>query len=88
MDKDVKLYYVLPPRTSIKNWLLNQHNLGLNSLGETHTVYNIGNDLTGYRILQCLRSNLDSILSIGSAKNISLDDSGVKRAITTILTTA
>lgn len=88
LDKDIKLYYVLPPRTSIKNWLLNQHNLGLNSLGETHTVYNIGNDLTGYRILQCLRSNLDSIPSIGSAKNISLDDSGVKRAVITILTTA
>lgn len=75
LDKDVKLYYVLPPRASIQEWLINQHNLGLNTLNhEAHAVYDIGNDLTGYRILSCLGSEIDNIPSVGSSQNYSQDD--------------
>lgn len=66
--KKVSLYYVMPPRTTVSNWLTNQHNLYLNTLGENKQVYNIGNDFTGYRVLNCLYDAglLDSIESVGS----------------------
>lgn len=66
--KKVSLYYVIPPKTTVSKWIENQHNLYLNTLGESHTVYNIGNDFTGYRILDCLDKEglLDSIQSVGS----------------------
>lgn len=66
--KKVSLYYVMPPRTTVSAWLTNQHNLYLNTLGQNKQVYNIGNDFTGYRVLNCLYDAglLDSIESIGS----------------------
>lgn len=66
--KLVSLYYVMPPKTTVSAWLENQHNLYLNTLGENKQVYNIGNDFTGFRILNCLDEAglLDSIPSIGS----------------------
>lgn len=66
--KRVSLYYVMPPKTTVSKWLDNQHNLYLNTLGQNKQVYNIGNDFTGYRVLDCLdkAGALDSIQSIGS----------------------
>lgn len=66
--KKVSLYYVMPPKTTVSAWLTNQHNLYLNTLGQGKQVYNIGNDFTGYRVLDCLDKQglLDSIPSIGS----------------------
>lgn len=66
--KKVSLYYVMPPKTTVSAWLTNQHNLYLNTLGQNKQVYNIGNDFTGYRVLDCLDKQglLDSIPSIGS----------------------
>lgn len=68
IPKKVSLYYVMPPRTTVSNWLTNQHNLYLNTLGQNKQVYNIGNDFTGYRVLSCLADAglLDSIESVGS----------------------
>lgn len=68
IPKKVSLYYVMPPRTTVSNWLTNQHNLYLNTLGQNKQVYNIGNDFTGYRVLNCLADAglLDSIESVGS----------------------
>lgn len=66
--KKVSLYYVMPPKTTVSAWLTNQHNLYLNTLGQGKQVYNIGNDFTAYRVLDCLDKQglLDSIPSIGS----------------------
>lgn len=66
--KKVSLYYVMPPKTTVSAWLTNQHNLYLNTLGQNKQVYNIGNDFTGYRVLDCLDKQglLDSIESVGS----------------------
>lgn len=66
--KKVSLYYVMPPKTTVSAWLTNQHNLYLNTLGQNKQVYNIGNDFTGYRVLNCLNDAglLDSIESVGS----------------------
>lgn len=66
----VHIYYVMPPRASVSDWMNNQHNLYLNKVAgsASHIVYDLGNDFTGYRILKCLWDQrlLDSILSIGS----------------------
>lgn len=66
--KKVSLYYVMPPKTTVSAWLTNQHNLYLNTLGQGKQVYSIGNDFTGYRVLDCLDKQglLDSIESVGS----------------------
>ena len=68
IPKKVSLYYVMPPKTTVSAWLTNQHNLYLNTLGQNKQVYNIGNDFTGYRVLNCLADAglLDSIESVGS----------------------
>ena len=53
--KEVKLYYVAPPKSSISEYLHNQHNLYTNASGSTSAdIYNIGNEFTPYRILQQL----------------------------------
>ena len=85
--KKVSLYYVMPPRTTVSNWLTNQHNLYLNTLGENKQVYNIGNDFTGYRVLNCLDKQglLDSIPSIGSTAQGYKSGKDVLNSVKTIL---
>lgn len=53
--KEVKLYYIAPPKSSVGEYLHNQHNLYTNASGTTSAdIYNIGNEFTPYRILQQL----------------------------------
>lgn len=90
IPKKVSLYYVMPPRTTVSNWLTNQHNLYLNTLGQNKQVYNIGNDFTGYRVLNCLADAglLDSIESVGSTAQGYKSGKGVLNSIKTILSNA
>lgn len=85
--KKVSLYYVMPPKTTVSAWLTNQHNLYLNTLGQGKQVYNIGNDFTGYRVLDCLDKQglLDSIPSIGSTAQGYKSGQGVLDSVKTIL---
>lgn len=85
--KKVSLYYVMPPKTTVSAWLTNQHNLYLNTLGQNKQVYNIGNDFTGYRVLDCLEKQglLDSIPSIGSTAQGYKSGKDVLDSIKTIL---
>lgn len=85
--KKVSLYYVMPPKTTVSAWLTNQHNLYLNNFGQNKQVYNIGNDFTGYRILDCLDKQglLDSIPSIGSTAQGYKSGQDVLDSIKTIL---
>ena len=85
--KKVSLYYVMPPKTTVSAWLTNQHNLYLNTLGQNKQVYNIGNDFTGYRVLDCLDKQglLDSIPSIGSTAQGYKSGQDVVDSIKTIL---
>lgn len=85
--KKVSLYYVMPPKTTVSAWLTNQHNLYLNTLGQNKQVYNIGNDFTGYRVLDCLEKQglLDSIPSIGSTAQGYKSGKDVLDSVKTIL---
>lgn len=85
--KKVSLYYVMPPKTTVFAWLTNQHNLYLNTLGQNKQVYNIGNDFTGYRVLDCLDKQglLDSIPSIGSTAQGYKSGKDVLDSVKTIL---
>lgn len=85
--KKVSLYYVMPPKTTVSAWLINQHNLYLNTLGQNKQVYNIGNDFTGYRVLDCLEKQdlLKSIPSIGSTAQGYKSGQGVLDSVKTIL---
>lgn len=85
--KKVSLYYVMPPKTTVSAWLTNQHNLYLNNFGQNKQVYNIGNDFTGYRVLDCLDKQglLDSIPSIGSTAQGYKSGQDVLDSIKTIL---
>lgn len=85
--KKVSLYYVMPPKTTVSAWLTNQHNLYLNTLGQNKQVYNIGNDFTGYRVLDCLDKQglLDSIPSRGSTAQGYKSGKDVLDSIKTIL---
>ena len=85
--KKVSLYYVMPPKTTVSAWLTNQHNLYLNNFGQNKQVYNIGNDFTGYRVLDCLDKQglLDSIPSIGSTAQGYKSGQDVLDSINTIL---
>ena len=85
--KKVSLYYVMPPKTTVSAWLTNQHNLYLNTLGQGKQVYNIGNDFTGYRVLDCLDKQglLDSIPSIGSTAQGYKSGKDVLNSVKTIL---
>lgn len=85
--KKVSLYYVMPPKTTVSTWLTNQHNLYLNTLGQNKQVYNIGNDFTGCRVLDCLDKQglLDSIPSIGSTAQGYKSGKDVLDSIKTIL---
>lgn len=85
--KKVSLYYVMPPKTTVSTWLTNQHNLYLNTLGQGKQVYNIGNDFTAYRVLDCLDKQglLDSIPSIGSTAQGYKSGQGVLDSVKTIL---
>lgn len=85
--KKVSLYYVMPPKTTVSAWLTNQHNLYLNTLGQGKQVYNIGNDFTAYRVLDCLDKQglLDSIPSIGSTAQGYKSGQGVLDSVKTIL---
>lgn len=85
--KKVSLYYVMPPKTTVSAWLTNQHNLYLNTLGQGKQVYNIGNDFTGYRVLDCLDKQglLDSIPSIGSTAQGYKSGQDVLDSVKTIL---
>lgn len=85
--KKVSLYYVMPPKTTVSAWLTNQHNLYLNTLGQGKQVYNIGNDFTGYRVLDCLDKQglLDSIPSIGSTAQGYKSGKDVLDSVKTIL---
>ena len=85
--KKVSLYYVMPPKTTVSAWLTNQHNLYLNTLGQNKQVYNIGNDFTGYRVLDCLDKQglLDSIPSIGSTAQGYKSGKDVLDSVKTIL---
>ena len=85
--KKVSLYYVMPPKTTVSAWLTNQHNLYLNTLGQNKQVYNIGNDFTGYRVLDCLDKQglLDSISSIGSTAQGYKSGKDVLDSVKTIL---
>lgn len=66
--KEVELFYVMPPKASVSEWLENQHNLGLRAAGlSSPEVFSIGNDFTGYRILSVLDNGvLDKYPSKGS----------------------
>lgn len=85
--KKVSLYYVIPPKTTVSAWLTNQHNLYLNTLGQNKQVYNIGNDFTAYRVLDCLDKQglLDSIPSIGSTAQGYKSGKDVLDSVKTIL---
>lgn len=85
--KKVSLYYIMPPKTTVSAWLTNQHNLYLNTLGQNKQVYNIGNDFTGYRVLDCLDKQglLDSIPSIGSTAQGYKSGKDVLDSVKTIL---
>lgn len=85
--KKVSLYYVMPPKTTVSAWLTNQHNLYLNTLGQNKQVYNIGNDFTGYRVLDCLDKQglLDSIESVGSTAQGYKSGKDVLNSVKTIL---
>lgn len=85
--KKVSLYYVMPPKTTVSTWLTNQHNLYLNTLGQNKQVYNIGNDFTAYRVLDCLDKQglLDSIPSIGSTAQGYKSGKDVLDSVKTIL---
>lgn len=85
--KKVSLYYVMPPKTTVSAWLTNQHNLYLNTLGQNKQVYNIGNDFTGYRVLDCLDKQglLDSIESVGSTAQGYKSGKDVLDSVKTIL---
>lgn len=85
--KKVSLYYVMPPKTTVSAWLTNQHNLYLNTLGQSKQVYNIGNDFTAYRVLDCLDKQglLDSIPSIGSTAQGYKSGKDVLDSVKTIL---
>lgn len=85
--KKVSLYYVIPPKTTVSAWLTNQHNLYLNTLGQNKQVYNIGNDFTGYRVLDCLYKQglLDSIPSKGSTAQGYKSGKDVLDSVKTIL---
>lgn len=85
--KKVSLYYVMPPKTTVSAWLTNQHNLYLNTLGQGKQVYSIGNDFTGYRVLDCLDKQglLDSIPSIGSTAQGYKSGKDVLDSVKTIL---
>lgn len=87
VPKKVSLYYVMPPKTIVSAWLTNQHNLYLNTLGWNKQVYNIGNDFTGYRVLDCLYKQdlLDSISSIGSTAQGYKSGKDVLDSVKTIL---
>lgn len=87
VPKKVSLYYVMPPKTTVSAWLTNQHNLYLNTLGQGKQVYNIGNDFTAYRVLDCLDKQglLDSIPSIGSTAQGYKSGQGVLDSVKTIL---
>lgn len=87
VPKKVSLYYVMPPKTTVSAWLTNQHNLYLNTLGQNKQVYNIGNDFTGYRVLDCLDKQglLDSIPSIGSTAQGYKSGKDVLDSVKTIL---
>ena len=53
----VRMYYVVPPTTTIKDWFLNQrHNYDkiVSSNGTTQVKSLVGNEFTGYRILEAL----------------------------------
>lgn len=67
-SKEVELFYVMPPKASVSEWLENQYNLGLRAAGlALPEVFSIGNDFTGYRILSALdNSVLDKYPSKGS----------------------
>ena len=88
--KKVSLYYVMPPKTTVSAWLTNQHNLYLNTLGQNKQVYNIGNDFTGYRVLDCLDKQglLDSIESVGSTAQGYKSGQDVLNSVKTILDNA
>ena len=77
----------MPPKTTVSAWLTNQHNLYLNTLGQNKQVYNIGNDFTGYRVLDCLEKQglLDSIPSIGSTAQGYKSGKDVLDSVKTIL---
>lgn len=66
--KEVELFYVMPPKASVSEWLENQHNLGLKAAGlSSPEVFSIGNDFTGYRILSILNKEIfDKYPSKGS----------------------
>ena len=85
--KKVSLYYVMPPKTTVSAWLTNQHNLYLNTLGQNKQVYNIGNDFTGYRVLDCLDKQglLNSIESVGSTAQGYKSGKDVLNSVKTIL---
>lgn len=56
-NPDVKMYYVLPPRAKVSEWLLNQHNnyeTIVSSGGATQVSSLIGNQFTAYRVLDTL----------------------------------
>lgn len=68
LDKEVQLFYVIPPKATVQDWFENQHNLGIRTAGlGSPEVYNIGNELTGYRIFSALSDGvLNKYPSVGS----------------------
>ena len=68
LDKEVQLFYVIPPKATVQDWFENQHNLGIRTAGlGSPEVYNIGNELTGYRIFSSLSDEvLNKYPSVGS----------------------
>lgn len=77
-NEDVKMYYVLPPRASVSEWLQNQHHNyeEITRSGGTKKVQSlIGNEFTAYRIIQKLIENgkFDSFVGIDSIKENILE---------------
>lgn len=54
----VKLFYVLPPRATVAEWVEHLHTIF--NVGEKSTKYYIGNAFTAYRILSRIINTIDS----------------------------
>jgi hypothetical protein len=57
-NPSVKLFYVLPPRATVAEWVEHLHTIF--NVGEKSTKYYIGNAFTAYRILSRILNTIDS----------------------------
>ena len=75
----VTMVFVMPPKSDVGEWLVNQHNLWDNLKNNAgHQGYSIGNDFTAYRILQ-------NLLDSGEFDNIYSQDETTKEVKDAVL---